>query len=565
MFKRHILYQIIAFVATACSLTNLHAQWKVETDDLLIKKELSATYQNKSLAMQAVYNAYSHLIAAGYLDARLDTIAQDSLVKVLSTRGAVYELRSVKWAEDSSTTTIGNIGGSRKPKAFDLNLLNSNIENTLKYYENHGYPFASAHVATLKIENNRADIKMVLERGPSIVLDSLIIRSEDKLPLRYVRNYLDIKKNQYYDEEKIKTIDRKLREIPFLQINSPTEIRFKPGEADIYLFLKKKKANYFNGIVGVRPDDITGKINITGDAEIKLVNPFNSGEELYINWRKLQSQTQDLSINTTLPYLFSSPIGVDGQLKIYKRDTSFTSVKASFGLVFALGGLNYMKAFVERNTTNQLATYNTGQPLANVNATLYGLAGHFEKLDYRFNPRKGYRTTLQLATGFRTVDKRADSEPTTDNNGRYNLYRIEGELEYYIPVFKRQAFRMATLGSTFITEAIYDNEMYRIGGLRTIRGIDEESIYANSFAIASVEYRFLFEENSAFYLFFDQTWYEKKGTNQLITDTPFGFGAGVNFETNAGIFTFNYALAKQFDNPILVRNAKVSFGFRSIF
>ncbi|MBL0317529.1 MAG: hypothetical protein IPP69_17895 [Flavobacteriales bacterium] len=116
-----------------------------------------------------------------------------------------------------------------------------------------------------------------------------------------------------------------------------------------------------------------------------------------------------------------------------------------------------------------------------------------------------------------------------------------------------------------VTPSIYENEMNRIGGLRTIRGIDEESLNTSSYLIGTIEYRLLYEENSALYLFADQGWYEKKSTNSFVTDTPIGFGAGVNFETKAGIFTLNYAIGQQFDNPILVRNAKVSFGFRNVF
>jgi len=170
-----------------------------------------------------------------------------------------------------------------------------------------------------------------------------------------------------------------------------------------------------------------------------------------------------------------------------------------------------------------------------------------------------------LATGYRNVDKRLLDENDANLNGRYNLYRIETDGEYFIPTFKKQTIRVGVQGSALLTDAIYDNEMYRIGGLRTIRGVDEESLYATSWAMGSIEYRFLFEENAALYAFFDQAWYEKKGVGEFITDTPIGFGAGVNFETNAGIFTFNYALGQQFDNPMRVRNAKVSFGFRSIF
>jgi hypothetical protein len=93
--------------------------------------------------------------------------------------------------------------------------------------------------------------------------------------------------------------------------------------------------------------------------------------------------------------------------------------------------------------------------------------------------------------------------------------------------------------------------------LRTLRGIDEETIFAQRWSVATVEYRFLPEENTAFYIFYDQAFYEN--------DQPFGFGTGINFQTKSGIFTFNYALGQQFENPILIRNGKISFGFRNIF
>jgi len=541
------------------------AQWKIEVTGCEEKQTEAASYQNKALAMNAVSNVYSHLLSSGYLDARLDTTIIDSTINVTCISGLRYTLGSILWEEDSLQKNLIDNTVYRKPKTFDINLLGNQIDRTLAQYEDRGFPFATVYVKQLKTVDHKTDITLSLERGPQIVLDSLVIRSEDRIPQRYVRNYLDIRKGDYYNETKLRSLDKKLREIPFVQLQQPTELRFKPGEADVYLFLKRKKASFFNGIVGVRPDDNTGKVNITGDAEIKLVNAFNSGEDFYINWRKLQTQTQDLTVKTTLPYLFSSPIGIDGQLKIYRRDSTFTSLKASGGLVFAFSGNNHVKAFVERNTTNQLATYFTGLPLANVNATLYGISGHFEKLDYRFNPRKGYQATMQLATGYRNVDKRLLDENDANLNGRYNLYRIETDGEYFIPTFKKQTIRVGVQGSALLTDAIYDNEMYRIGGLRTIRGVDEESLYATSWAMGSIEYRFLFEENAALYAFFDQAWYEKKGVGEFITDTPIGFGAGVNFETNAGIFTFNYALGQQFDNPMRVRNAKVSFGFRSIF
>lgn len=50
-----------------------------------------------------------------------------------------------------------------------------------------------------------------------------------------------------------------------------------------------------------------------------------------------------------------------------------------------------------------------------------------------------------------------------------------------------------------------------------------------------------------------------------MSDQPFGFGAGFSFGTNLGIFSISYALGKQFNNPIELKNGKVHFGYVTYF
>ena len=107
--------------------------------------------------------------------------------------------------------------------------------------------------------------------------------------------------------------------------------------------------------------------------------------------------------------------------------------------------------------------------------------------------------------------------------------------------------------------------MFRIGGLRTLRGFDEESIYASTYVIPTIEYRYLFAENSNLLLFTEGAWYENVSNGAYLSDTPFSFGAGVNFETKAGILTMTYALGSQLNNPIDLRNGKIHFGLIALF
>jgi hemolysin activation/secretion protein len=111
----------------------------------------------------------------------------------------------------------------------------------------------------------------------------------------------------------------------------------------------------------------------------------------------------------------------------------------------------------------------------------------------------------------------------------------------------------------------FENELYRFGGANTLRGFDENIFYASIYSIQNAEIRYLFERNSAFYLFWNGAYYYKIVTQQITEDFPWGFGVGMDFQTKAGIFSLSYALGKQFDNPIGIRTAKIHFGYISRF
>jgi hypothetical protein len=66
-------------------------------------------------------------------------------------------------------------------------------------------------------------------------------------------------------------------------------------------------------------------------------------------------------------------------------------------------------------------------------------------------------------------------------------------------------------------------------------------------------------------LFGNGAWYENIAVNRNIRDLPYGLGAGLSFETKAGIFVVSYALGSQFGNPISFRSAKVHLGISSLF
>ena len=105
----------------------------------------------------------------------------------------------------------------------------------------------------------------------------------------------------------------------------------------------------------------------------------------------------------------------------------------------------------------------------------------------------------------------------------------------------------------------------KLAGINSLRGFDEQSVFASTYSVFSIEPRLLIGKNSAVYLFTDVAWYENKQADNHYDDTPFGAGIGINIDTKAGIFKLNYAIGKQFDNPIKVSDSKMHFGFSARF
>ena len=202
---------------------------------------------------------------------------------------------------------------------------------------------------------------------------------------------------------------------------------------------------------------------------------------------------------------------------------------------------------------------------------MYGLGWRYEKLDYRLNPRKGFTITTNASIGTKVIKQNAKIDTAAYRNVKLKSTVANGDFEgsMFIPLFSRTTIKVGVQAAYLYGENTFQNELFRIGGLKTLRGFDEESIFASAYSIFTLEYRFILEQNSYLYIFGDQAYYESNinTINQplLIHDHPYGFGAGISFETKAGIFSISYALGHQFENPFQLKSGKIHFGIVNYF
>lgn len=508
----------------------------------------------------------------GYLEARLDSITSVNGKVAWWNLGPQYKVIEIKTAQEDDYL-LSNGGRLYPDKVFSKEVYSRVTRNILNFCTNNGYPFALVRLDSVKVKEGKLTANLVVDRGNLILLDTALIKGTAKVSAAYLNNYLGIKPGTVFNESILRKVSTRLKEIPFLSEARSFEIEFTKDRARPVLYLQDKKASQFNGVIGVQPDNANpGKVFLTGDVRLRLLNSFGRAELFDLNWSNPLPRSQDLKVKFSYPFLFSLPVGVEGELTLFKRDSIFLELNRQIGFRYFISGNNSFRFFLGRKTSNLISTkgyenVTTLPAFADVGTNTFGLGIQFQQLDYRLNPRKGFAIDLNGGAGLREIKRNANiNEIVYDSiNLRNTQYKAELQFDFYIPVFNRSVINIGGIGAWLESENIFSNEMYRFGGLKTLRGFDEASLLASTYGLGKIEYRFILETNSYLLLFFNQAWFENKGRETIISDTPYGFGAGITFDTKLGIFSFNYALGSQQDSPIEFRAAKIHFGLVNYF
>lgn len=511
----------------------------------------------------------AELNAKGYLEASIDSCRTDSsLTTCHVTSGNVY-----RWVRISGSGIPVEIASEARfrerlyaGKPVAPKQVGRLLDDLLTVCENRGYPFAQVWLDSLQLTDSGLEATVMLDKGPLMRLDSVIVKGSAKTNMRYLQSSIGIKPGDLYNESLVIGVERRIRELPFVTQKQRPYVQFTPERTKLFLFLDARKASSMNGVLGIQPDPNTGRIGITGDLDLRLRNALRRGEAISLNWRSLQDQTQDLRIGLDLPYAFKTPFGLEGNLRLFKRDTTFLEVNARGGLNYLLSRGDRVTLFVNSKQSNRLGSNLVTAPgLADVNLVSYGLGLNRERFDYRFNPRRGTAFMLDGSVGRKRTSTAVfgPNEPAPEI--RTIQYELNSRAVLHVPIKVRSTVRFAFQGATMINNDLYRNELFRIGGLQTLRGVNEQSILASSYAIGTVEYRFVYEENSNFFVFVDQGWWEDASQGNTLEDNPLGFGAGTTFETKAGLFSLTYALGREFNVPVSFRGGKFHFGFISLF
>ncbi len=575
------------------------AQKNVNEFVLKIHQFKDSLFTNDAFKLQTLFNSEPSilnyinqlpalLIARGYPAASVDSVwNEDQEYHIILFTGkhyALIQLSSVN-IEKKALEETGFTNKNFQQKVLNVYQLQNLKEKLLRYYEKSGHPFASVYLDSIQVEDDKMFALLKADTAELYTIDSIRTYGKMQLNKIFLQKYLDIKNGSLYNSEKIKDIDKRIGNLPYVSIVQPSDITMLGSGAIINLYLKPRKSSQFNFLIGFLPSP-DNKLQITGDVNLDLKNAFGGGESFLLKWQQLQIKSPRLNLGFSTPFILRSKFGFDFLFDLFKKDSSFIQLKAQIGTQYIFSGSRLGKLFIQWQNMSLLpGGIDTNQIIASkklplnidVNAVNVGLHYELNSTDYRFNPKKGNEFTITTSMGLKNIKKNNDiisiKDPSFNYQSLYDsvnkkLYqlRLRSNFSHYFPAGKTTVFKTTLSAGIFISPEVFRNELYQIGGYRLLRGFDEESIYASQYGVLSLEYRYLLDVNSYFFFFTDGALVKNKYREVNARNNFFSGGIGIVYETKLGLLNVAYAVGKRNDVKFNLReSSKLHFGYISYF
>ena len=526
-----------------------------------INGQLNDQYKlNSSLEINVLTNQYwLNLINEGFLNSSIDSTKRDSSdFRVYISKGDKIQLEQYFIKYDSNQKMKFGDFNFNKLNKFSYEKLKKTIDEILSYLNRIGYPFARINLHNSLLDSNSISIQFNINEGLYVKVDSIFCPGLNNKEKSLIKKLIGINHGDPFNSSKIQEISRNINSVNYIKEIKPCEYEFVDGKVNLYTYNKIKNTNLLNGILGIQPDN-NGQIKLTGNAKIDLFNSIKKGEEFHLNWRRMFNASQFLSSSVQIPFLFGSNLSINGALEMFKKDTSFFNLESKIGLDYLINPVEKIGVFGSSSSSINL-TENSNYLSTKTND--FGISIDFSKTNSLFNPTSGYRINIEGKVGFKKTTYNTNSIASSETTPNYNF---KGNVSKYFPVGKRKTIKISNQFGSILNENLFENELFRIGGYKTIRGFDEESLWVSSFSISTLEFRYLLEEKSNVFIFGDAAWSEKKITDFYENNWHFGVGSGISFQTQNGLLTLIYSLGKSKEQPFLFRTGKIHIGFTSFF
>ncbi|MGC6438597.1 MAG: hypothetical protein ACON4B_06440 [Flavobacteriaceae bacterium] len=431
----------------------------------------------------------------------------------------------------------------------------SNLEQTLnelsKLFSAQSYTFATLQLQNIiPMDDNQLRADLVVDKGIKRELQSIKILGYDKAPKSFIKHFLDIKTQTPFNLKDIQNQMALLDQLPFIQQKRPAEVLFTPDSTTVYMYLEKTQSNRFDGFLGFGSNETTGDLQFDGYLDLNLINNLNFGESLKLYYKSDEIDQKTLDITVDLPYLFGSPISAQLNLNIFKKDSTFTTTQQALKLNYPFNDKQQLGLGMRLVSSNAL------KPANNVQVEDY--KSQFYELNYNYIKHQAKDLLFPIQS--KVEVSLAFGQRQSDQSSQQRHIRLLGQ-HIFLLNSKNSIFLKLHL-EQLQSERYLLNELLRFGGIRSIRGFQENSLFATQLAVLCSEYRYRLSSGLFVHSVIDAGYFQDSQNDEF---RLYGFGLGFGLQTNGGLLRLTYANGKTQDTPFDLSNSKVHLSFTSTF
>ncbi|WP_245234837.1 POTRA domain-containing protein [Tamlana crocina] len=417
-----------------------------------------------------------------------------------------------------------------------------------------GLPFSKLRLSEIEVKNNRtlhAQLVVDSNQKPRTI-DDITIRGYEKFPRSFLKHYLKIKPGQVFYLSTIKRKTEQLANLNFAeQLKSP-EVLFSKDSTILYVYTKKTNSNAFDGFLGFGTNEDSNKLEFDGYLNLNLTNNLNFGESFRLLYKSDENDQKTFESNITMPYIFNSPIGIELALRIFKKDSSFTTTNQTAKINYQINPKHRIALGITSSESSYLQS-TTSLTLRDYNSNFFTISHQYNNLQASnlLFPVKSH-FNIEIGTGKRKTESDSEKQTLLTLNAS-NIFNLNAKNSIYL----------RTTGSYLQSDNYFKNELFRFGGINSIRGFEENSLFASLFGIINTEYRYQLANTVYIHTIFDAAYFDNKITS--VQQKLFGFGFGFGLLTKAGLFKLNYANGKNENSNFKLSDSKVHLSLTAYF
>lgn len=537
-----------------CILLNLSLCLHLQAQKLTLRIESSLQKENRVIDSIGYKKKFENA---------LSLLNETKLFEEKLLRQGYLEVQSLDFKKENDSIFVFNFSLGKKTKSLHIYIgdtifqkiplveAENFLNETVKKWEIKGFSLVQVRLTNFRAQEDILATNLEIDLGNKRILSEIVIEGYSKFPKTHLKNLQKNYQKQNFNQNNIDKLSKDITNYKFVTQTQAPQILFTKDSTKIYVYLEKAKANRFEGFIGFTNQE-SEKINFNGYLDLLLHNILNSGEQFNLYWKNDGNEQTTFNAGLQIPYLFNSSLGLKTDLQLFKQDSTFqnTRTKIDIGYLF-----NYNTRFyLGYQTTESSDIQNSNSSLiSDFKNTFYTSEFEYRKRtpeDILF-PEK---STFIFKLGLGERNSKLMSE---------NQFFSQLDLQHHFYLNDRNNVQVKSQSFYLKSENFLVNELYRFGGINSIRGFNENSLQGNFFSCLLTEYRYILSRELYLHSIVDYGYFQDQTNNT--EDGLLGLGFGFGLLTKNGFFNLVYANGSLRNQEIKLSNSIVQISFKTRF